>query len=190
MTAKAHFLRPAQPVLGSISDGNSASCCPWPGAQHSAAPYLSERPSRAASRRQTSCPSPPTGRGGCAALASALGSALGWASTQTPQPHRQLARLWMGKRLYLYLKSTSLNRDEMTGVVGKGWSKQVWSLGGFRAQKTQAELASRKGHPIGHYKMDLYSILRLANVMDIETFLEALVGITTCHWVMRLFFKR
>lgn len=34
--------------------------------------------------------------------------------------------------------------------------------------------------------MDLYSILRLANVMDIETFLEALVGITTCHWVMRL----
>lgn len=32
--------------------------------------------------------------------------------------------------------------------------------------------------------MDLYSILRLANVMDIETFLEALAGITTCHWVM------
>lgn len=38
--------------------------------------------------------------------------------------------------------------------------------------------------------MDLYSILRLANVMDIETFLEALAGITTCHWVMRLSFKR
>lgn len=26
--------------------------------------------------------------------------------------------------------------------------------------------------------------------MDIETFLEALAGITTCHWVMRLSFKR
>lgn len=39
-------------------------------------------------------------------------------------------------------------------------------------------------------KMDLYSVLRLANVMDIETFLEALAGITTCHWVMRLSFKR
>ena len=38
--------------------------------------------------------------------------------------------------------------------------------------------------------MDLYSILRLANVMDIETFLEALVGITTCHWVMRLSFEK
>jgi hypothetical protein len=34
--------------------------------------------------------------------------------------------------------------------------------------------------------MDLYSILRLANVMDIETFLEALAGITTWCWVMRL----
>ena len=29
--------------------------------------------------------------------------------------------------------------------------------------------------------MDLYSILRLANVMDIETFLEALVGITNTY---------
>lgn len=38
--------------------------------------------------------------------------------------------------------------------------------------------------------MDLYSILRLADVMDIETFLEALAGITTCHWVMRLSFKK
>lgn len=37
--------------------------------------------------------------------------------------------------------------------------------------------------------MDLYSILRLANVMDIETFLEALAGITS-HWCNEASSKR
>lgn len=38
--------------------------------------------------------------------------------------------------------------------------------------------------------MDLYSILRLANVMDIETFLEALAGITASRWCNEASSKR
>lgn len=34
--------------------------------------------------------------------------------------------------------------------------------------------------------MDLYSVLRLANVMDIETLPAAPVRIAACHWAPRL----